>query len=99
MGNVQTIFRDKEAAFHTEGYEKLDFSLLYVNGAFALENVEIAERHRQFRCGTTIGAVRKESVLVAVNALTNPAIGFVCGNGMETLLSDAGVPVAVGAEA
>jgi len=51
MGNVQATFRATEKAFHVEGYEKIDFSLLYVDGAFAVENSEIAESYRQFgRC-------------------------------------------------
>lgn len=51
MGNVQATFRATEKAFHVEGYEKIDFSLLYVDGAFGLENSEIAESYRQFgRC-------------------------------------------------
>ncbi|MBW4658054.1 MAG: sedoheptulose 7-phosphate cyclase [Drouetiella hepatica Uher 2000/2452] len=51
MGNIQATFRATEKAFHVEGYEKIDFSLLYVDGAFALENSEIAESYRQFgRC-------------------------------------------------
>ncbi|NJN86800.1 MAG: sedoheptulose 7-phosphate cyclase [Leptolyngbyaceae cyanobacterium SL_7_1] len=51
MGNIQATFRATETAFHVEGYEKIDFSLLYVDGAFALKNSEIAESYRQFgRC-------------------------------------------------
>jgi demethyl-4-deoxygadusol synthase len=51
MGSVQATFRATEKAFHVEGYEKIDFSLLYVNGAFAIENSEIAQSYRQFgRC-------------------------------------------------
>lgn len=51
MGSVQATFRATEKAFHVEGYEKIDFSLLYVNGAFAIENPEIAQSYRQFgRC-------------------------------------------------
>jgi demethyl-4-deoxygadusol synthase len=51
MGNVQATFRATEKAFHIEGYEKIDFSLLYVDGAFELKNSEIAESYRQFgRC-------------------------------------------------
>jgi demethyl-4-deoxygadusol synthase len=51
MGNVQATFIAMEKAFHVEGYEKIDFSLLYVEGAFALENAEIAESYRLFgRC-------------------------------------------------
>ena len=38
-------------AFHVEGYEKIDFSLLYVDGAFAVGNTEIADRYRPYgRC-------------------------------------------------
>jgi demethyl-4-deoxygadusol synthase len=51
MGDIQATFRATETAFHVEGYEKIDFSLLYVEGAFALKNPEIAESYRQFgRC-------------------------------------------------
>jgi demethyl-4-deoxygadusol synthase len=49
MGNVQATFRATETAFHVEGYEKIEFSLLYAEGAFALENAEIAESYRQFK--------------------------------------------------
>jgi demethyl-4-deoxygadusol synthase len=49
MGNVQATFRATETAFHVEGYEKIDFSLLYVDGAFALENAAIAESYLPFR--------------------------------------------------
>ncbi len=51
MSNVQATFKATETAFHVEGYEKIDFSLLYVEGAFAIENTEIAQSYRQFgRC-------------------------------------------------
>jgi demethyl-4-deoxygadusol synthase len=51
MGGVQATFRSTEKAFHVEGYEKIDFDLLYVDGAFALENPEIADSYRQLgRC-------------------------------------------------
>ncbi len=33
-------------AFRVEGYERIDFSLLYVDGAFAVEHPEIADRYR-----------------------------------------------------
>ena len=57
MGNVQATFRATETAFHVEGYEKIDFSLLYVEGAFAIENSEIAESYRQFgRCLMVVDA-------------------------------------------
>ena len=51
MSNIQATFKATETAFHVEGYEKIDFSLLYVEGAFAVENAEIADSYRQFgRC-------------------------------------------------
>jgi demethyl-4-deoxygadusol synthase len=57
MGNVQATFRATETAFHVEGYEKIDFSLLYVEGAFAIENSEIAESYRHFgRCLMVVDA-------------------------------------------
>ena len=38
-------------AFHVEAYEKIDYSLLYVNGAFAVQNTQIADSYRPFgRC-------------------------------------------------
>jgi hypothetical protein len=51
MGTVQATFKATENAFHIEGYEKIDFSLLYVDGAFTIGNSEIADSYRQFgRC-------------------------------------------------
>jgi 3-dehydroquinate synthase len=50
-GNPRATFTATETAFHVEAYEKIDYSLLYVEGAFAVENDEIAESYRQFgRC-------------------------------------------------
>jgi demethyl-4-deoxygadusol synthase len=51
MSAIQASFTSTDRAFHVEGYEKIDFSLLYVNGAFKIENSEIADSYRQFgRC-------------------------------------------------
>ena len=51
MGDIQATFTATDRAFQIEGYEKIDFSLLYVDGAFKLENLEIADSYRQFgRC-------------------------------------------------
>jgi demethyl-4-deoxygadusol synthase len=51
MSDIQATFTSTDRAFHVEGYEKIDFSLLYVNGAFKPENPEIADSYRQFgRC-------------------------------------------------
>lgn len=51
MSNVHAGFRATNTAFHVEGYEKIDFSLIYVNGAFAPENAELAQEYRRYgRC-------------------------------------------------
>jgi demethyl-4-deoxygadusol synthase len=51
MSDFRSTFEATETAFHVEGYEKIDFTLLYVEGAFALENPEIAQSYLQFnRC-------------------------------------------------
>ncbi len=51
MSGIQATFTATNNAFHIEGYEKIDFSLLYVDGAFKVGNPEIADSYRQFgRC-------------------------------------------------
>jgi demethyl-4-deoxygadusol synthase len=51
MSGIQATFTSTDNAFHVEGYEKIDFSLLYVAGAFRISNPEIADSYRQFgRC-------------------------------------------------
>jgi len=51
MTDVQASFQATDTAFHVEGYEKIEFDLLYVDGAFAAENHEIADSFRRFgRC-------------------------------------------------
>ena len=57
MGDIQATFTSTDRAFHIEGYEKIDFSLLYVDGAFKFENSEIADSYRQFgRCLMVVDA-------------------------------------------
>ncbi|MEH2172037.1 sedoheptulose 7-phosphate cyclase [Nostoc sp.] len=57
MNKVQASFKATESAFHVQGYEKIDFSLVYVNGAFDIENREIADSYAKFgRCLTVIDA-------------------------------------------
>jgi 3-dehydroquinate synthase len=57
MNNVQASFAATETAFHVQGYEKIDFSLVYVNGAFNVENKELADTYSKFgRCLTVIDA-------------------------------------------
>jgi 3-dehydroquinate synthetase len=49
--NAQPTFTATENVFHVEAYEKIDYSLLYVDGAFAVGNPEIADSYRPFgRC-------------------------------------------------
>jgi demethyl-4-deoxygadusol synthase len=51
MSGIQATFTSTDSAFYVEGYEKIDFSLLYVSGAFRSSNSEIADSYRQFgRC-------------------------------------------------
>ncbi|MEX0620946.1 MAG: sedoheptulose 7-phosphate cyclase [Solirubrobacterales bacterium] len=51
MDQVEPKYTATDSAFHVEAYEKIEFSLLYVDGAFAARNEEIAGRYRPFgRC-------------------------------------------------
>ena len=44
-------FTADPSGFHVEAYERIDYSLLYVDGAFAVGNPEIADSYRPFgRC-------------------------------------------------
>ena len=57
MGHVDAQFTATETAFRVQGWEKIDFSLLYVEGAFAVANDEIAAAYRQAgRCLMVIDA-------------------------------------------
>ena len=51
MSIVQAKFEATETAFYVEGYEKIDFSLVFVNGAFDISNPELAQSYNNFgRC-------------------------------------------------
>jgi len=51
MGTVQAKFEATDNAFHVEGYEKIEFSLSFVNRLFDVKNTELAESYRSFgRC-------------------------------------------------
>jgi len=40
-----------DTAFHVEAYEKIDYSMVYVDGAFAIDSTEIADSYRPYgRC-------------------------------------------------
>ncbi|HAA32035.1 MAG TPA: 3-dehydroquinate synthase [Cyanobacteria bacterium UBA8553] len=57
MSNVQANFTATPTAFHVEGYEKIEFSLVYVNGAFDVKNTELAESYKSFgRCLAVVDA-------------------------------------------
>jgi 3-dehydroquinate synthase len=44
MSGVQARYRATGSAFHVEGYEAINFDLLYVDGVFDPANAELAER-------------------------------------------------------
>ena len=51
MSEIQASFSATDTAFRVEGYEKIAFDLLYVDGAFAEHNTEIADAFERFgRC-------------------------------------------------
>ena len=51
MSNAYGTYVATETAFHVEGIEKIDFSLIYVDGVFAVDNTEIADCYRDLgRC-------------------------------------------------
>ena len=57
MSTVQAKFAATETAFHVEGYEKIEFSLVYVNGAFDVKNTELADSYASFgRCLAVVDA-------------------------------------------
>jgi len=57
MSTVQAKFEATETAFHVEGYEKIEFSLVYVNGAFEIKNTELADSYKNFgRCLAVVDA-------------------------------------------
>ena len=57
MSHVEATFRATERAFHVEGHERIDFSLLYVDGVFAIHNSEISDVYRQYgRCLMVVDA-------------------------------------------
>ena len=51
MGIVQSKVEATESAFHVEAYEKIEYSLVYVDGIFDINNPELAECYQKFgRC-------------------------------------------------
>ena len=47
--HIEANYRKTDRSFHVSGYERIDFDLLCVDGAFAVENTEIAGRYRSHR--------------------------------------------------
>ncbi len=57
MSDIEAAYRETDAAFHVEGRERIDFSLYLVDGAFAVDNGEIAAGYRPFgRCLAIVDA-------------------------------------------
>lgn len=57
MSTVQASFHATETAFHVEGYEKIEFSLVYAEESFNIRNTEIAESYKDFkRCLAVVDA-------------------------------------------
>ena len=57
MSIVETQLEATETAFHIEGYQKIEYSLVYVDGAFNVANSEIAESYQKLgRCLAIVDA-------------------------------------------
>lgn len=51
VSNMHAQVTATERAFHVEGYERIEYDLLYVDGVFDAENVELADSYRPYgRC-------------------------------------------------
>lgn len=57
MSIVQTKLEATDTAFHVEGYEKIDYSLIYVDDVFDIHNPQLAESYRKLgRCLAVVDA-------------------------------------------
>ncbi|MBR8839949.1 MAG: sedoheptulose 7-phosphate cyclase [Stigonema ocellatum SAG 48.90 = DSM 106950] len=57
MSIVQSKLQVTESAFHVEAYEKIEYSLVYVDGVFDVNNRELAECYEKFgRCLAVVDA-------------------------------------------
>lgn len=57
MSIVQAKLEASENTFHVEGYEKIEYDLVYVNGVFDIKNQELADVYRSFgRCLAVVDA-------------------------------------------
>ncbi len=51
MSGVDARVTASEKTFHVEGYEKIEYDLIYVDGVFALDNTELADGYKPYgRC-------------------------------------------------
>ena len=48
MGNLRAEVTAGDRAFHVEGYEKIEYDLVYVDGVFALDSPDLAESYRPY---------------------------------------------------
>ena len=57
MSEITAKFEATETAFHVEGYEKIEYDLLYVTGVFDTKNSELADSYSKFgRCLMVVDA-------------------------------------------
>ncbi|HLO83801.1 MAG TPA: sedoheptulose 7-phosphate cyclase [Nostocaceae cyanobacterium] len=57
MSILQTKLEVTETAFHVEGYEKIEYDLVYVDGVFDIQNQELADIYKSFgRCLAVVDA-------------------------------------------
>ncbi|MBD2254355.1 sedoheptulose 7-phosphate cyclase [Nostoc parmelioides] len=57
MSIVQAKFEAKETSFHVEGYEKIEYDLVYVDGVFETQNSALADVYQGFgRCLAIVDA-------------------------------------------
>ncbi|MEQ3554413.1 sedoheptulose 7-phosphate cyclase [Pseudonocardia nematodicida] len=51
MSNPRAVLRANDTEFHVESWERIDFTLRYVDGVFSPENPQLADVHREWgRC-------------------------------------------------
>ena len=48
MSDLQARVINSPRAFHVEGYEKIEYDLVYVDGVFAPDSLELAETYRPY---------------------------------------------------
>lgn len=48
MSTMEARVTATDKAFHVEGYEKIEYDLLYVDGVFSSENTELADSYRPY---------------------------------------------------